>query len=168
MKRFKITGKHLPQPLTTAATVMAAVALNRCMKQKDVDKLDLVIRFKHHTDEGETFFLGKNKYEIIVDHHRITHDSWGREYEPDERIAKIVNLIGHEVAHIWQYHKGDLKIKNKKLYHKGIHYHVNGNMETRLQRYMDLPYEKEARGEEEGHMLAFLIKWKQLQTEGIV
>ena len=65
MKRFKITGKHLPSTLTTAATVMTAVALNRCMKKEDVDKLDLTIRFKHHTDEGETFFLGKNKYEIL-------------------------------------------------------------------------------------------------------
>ena len=58
---------------------------------------------------------------------------------------------------------------NYRLIMKMIHTeNVNGDMETRLQRYMDLPYEKEARGEEEGHMLAFLIKWKQLQTEGIV
>ena len=72
-ERFKITGRHLTANIdSTAATVMVPQLLNRCMKKEDVDKLDLVIRFKHPVNEAETFFLGKNKYEIVVDHHRIT------------------------------------------------------------------------------------------------
>ena len=163
MKGFKITGRNLPENLSTAATVMTAVSPDRMMGKKNRDKLDIRIRFKHHTSEGEAIPLGKYKYDVIIDHHRITHDAWGREFAQDERIAKIVNFVGHEMVHVWQYFKGDLILKNKKLYHHNLNHTVNGDQE-----YFDLPFEEEARGKEEGHMYAFLVRWKQLQEEGIV
>ena len=50
--KFKITGQHLPDRMTTASTVMTAVSLDRMMGKENRDKLDLRLRFKHHHSEG--------------------------------------------------------------------------------------------------------------------
>lgn len=168
MRKFKTTGRNLPKDLSEAATVMTVVALDRLMETKDINKLDIVIRFRHHSSPGEVFCLSKNKYEIIIDHHQVVEDAWGRKYPPEERVAKVVSLVGHEITHLWQYYTGQLKYKNKKLLHLNKHYVVSGTEEDQLQQYFDLPFEEEARGKEEGHMLAFLIKWKLLKEQGIV
>ena len=161
--KFKITGQHLPDRMTTASTVMTAVSLDRMMGKENRDKLDLRLRFKHHHAEGEAIPYNKYKYDVIVDHHRITHDAWGREYHPDERIVKICNIVCHEMVHVWQYFKEDLVHQGPKLYYKGVHYEADS-----LQSYFDQPFEEEARGKEEGHMIAFLKKWRELESEGIV
>tara|TARA_B100000085_G_scaffold68132_1_gene60891 strand:- start:128 stop:535 length:408 start_codon:yes stop_codon:yes gene_type:complete len=134
------------------------------MGKENRDKLDLRLRFKHHHSEGEAIPYSKYKYDVIIDHHRITHDAWNREYHPDERVVKVCSIVCHEMVHVWQYFKGDLvHHKNGNLLYKGNHFPA----ET-LQAYFDQPFEEEARGKEEGHMIAFLKRWRELESEGIV
>jgi len=160
---FKITGRNLPDRLSTAATVMTAVSLDRMIGKENRDSLDLTLRFKHHHSEGEAIPHSFRKYEVIVDYHRITHDAWNREFHPDERICKVVNIVAHEMTHVAQYIQGTLVYVEGNLYYKGVHHEADS-----LQKYFDMPYEEEARGKEEGHMVAFLKKWKELEKDGIV
>ena len=160
---FKITGRNLPDRLSTAATVMTAVSLDRMIGKENRDTLDLTLRFKHHHSEGEAIPHSFNKYEVIVDWHRITHDAWNREYHPDERIVKVCTIVAHEMVHVAQYFRGELVFVDGNLYYKGVHHEPSS-----LQAYFDLPHEEEARGKEEGHLIAFLKKWKELEKQGIV
>ena len=163
MKKFKITGRNLPSQLSTAATVMTVISLDRMIGEENRAILDVTIRFKHHDAEGEAIRKSKNRYEVIVDHHRITHDAWNREYGPDERTVKIVNIVAHEMTHVAQYYRGTLVKKSDLLYHHGVNHAVDD-----LQTYFDAPYEEEARGKEEGHMIAFLHTWKKLIDDGVI
>lgn len=67
------------------------------------------------------------------------------------------------MVHVWQYFKGDLVHQGPQLYYKGVHYEADS-----LQSYFDQPFEEEARGKEEGHMIAFLKKWRELESEGVL
>ena len=103
-------------------------------------------------------------FDVIVDSYRITQDAWGREYHEDERISKLMQVLAHELSHVKQYIVGDLQTEVSGFaIWKGERFSPED-----LQSYFDLPFEKEARGEEEGHMFAFLQRYTELQKEGIV
>ena len=75
-----------------------------------------------------------------------------------------MQILAHELTHVKQYIVGDLKTEESGYaIWKGETYSPRD-----LQSYFDLPFEKEARGEEEGHMFAFLTRYKQLQEEGVI
>tara|TARA_Y100000034_G_scaffold107033_1_gene136199 strand:+ start:300 stop:800 length:501 start_codon:yes stop_codon:yes gene_type:complete len=166
MKNFKVTGKSIPESWSTAATVMSVIALDRLIGKDAREKLDLRVRFKHHHSEGEAVVRDASlkSFDVIVDSYRITQDAWGREYHEDERISKLMQVLAHELSHVKQYIVGDLQTKVSGFaIWKGERFSPED-----LQSYFDLPFEKEARGEEEGHMFAFLQRYTELQKEGIV
>jgi hypothetical protein len=124
------------------------------------------VRFKRHHSEGEAVVRDASlkSFDVIVDSYRITQDAWGREYHEDERISKLMQVLAHELSHVKQYIVGDLQTEVSGFaIWKGERFSPED-----LQSYFDLPFEKEARGEEEGHMFAFLQRYTELQKEGIV
>ncbi len=166
MKNFKVTGKSIPESWSIAATVMSVIALDRLIGKDAREKLDLRVRFKHHHSEGEAVVRDASlkSFDVIVDSYRITQDAWGREYHEDERISKLMQVLAHELSHVKQYIVGDLQTEVSGFaIWKGERFSPED-----LQSYFDLPFEKEARGEEEGHMFAFLQRYTELQKEGIV
>jgi hypothetical protein len=166
MKNFKVTGKSIPESWSTAATVMSVIALDRLVGKEIRETIDLRVRFKHHHSEGEAVVRDASlkSFDVIVDSYRITQDAWGREYHEDERISKLMQVLAHELSHVKQYIVGDLQTEVSGFaIWKGERFSPED-----LQSYFDLPFEKEARGEEEGHMFAFLQRYTELQKEGIV
>ena len=167
MKNFKVTGKSIPESWSTAAVVMSVIALDRLTGKDAREKLDLRVRFKHHHSEGEAIVRDKvslNKFDVIIDPYRVVADAWGRVFPDDERVVKLMQILAHELTHVKQYIVGDLKTEESGYaIWKGETYSPRD-----LQSYFDLPFEKEARGEEEGHMFAFLTRYKQLQEEGVI
>ena len=167
MKKFKVTGKSIPDSWSTAAVVMSVIALDRLIGKDAREKLDLRVRFKHHHSEGETVVRDKvslDKFDVIIDPYRIVKDAWDRVFPDDERVTKLMQILAHELVHVKQYIVGDLRTEESGYaIWKGERFSPED-----LQSYFDLPFEKEARGEEEGHMFAFLIRNKQLQEEGVI
>ena len=167
MKKFKVTGKSIPESWSTAATVMSVIALDRLVGKDVREELDLRVRFKHHHAEGEAVVRDKDsleKFDVIVDPYRVVKDAWGRDFHDDERVSKLMQVLAHELTHVKQYIVGDLKIEESGYaIWKGEKFSPED-----LQSYFDLPFEKEARGEEEGHMFAFLTRYTELIKEGVI
>ena len=104
-------------------------AFDECKKIFKVDDVNLLIRnIRKRSTVGS---YSNNKKQINLDLRRF-------------KIKEIVSTIIHEMTHAKQYKDGRLKDKtDSKVIFENVEYKISKNMSH--QKYLDLPYEIEAR-----------------------
>ena len=73
-----------------------------------------------------------------------------------ERVLR--NVVFHELVHVKQYLVGELSWRDKGMLWKGELYDVDY-----LTEQLETPYEIEAYGREKGLLVAFFMKWKEIE-----
>ncbi len=94
-------------------------------------------------------------FRVIIDHHRLEEDNYGRKRDVTEWAHEVLKTLAHELVHVKQYVMGELSMRREGLCYRGVHYDVKT-----LTEYFELPYEIEAYGREKGLLIAFLAFWK--------
>jgi len=130
------------------------------------NNLTINLHLKHHATDGEAMiseFTNPNKpreFKIIIDHHRIEIDDFGRTLTDTEWAHSILRILAHELVHVKQYVMGELKpINNGFVYNKTFY-----SPDT-LDEYYEQPFEIEAHGREKGLLFSFLERWKEIEKE---
>ena len=130
------------------------------------NNLTINLHLKHHATDGEAMiseFTNSNKpreFKVIIDHHRIEIDEFGRTLTDTEWAHSILRILAHELVHVKQYVMGELKsINNGFVYNKTFY-----SPDT-LDEYYEQPFEIEAHGREKGLLFSFLERWKEIEKE---
>jgi len=130
------------------------------------NNLTINLHLKHHAEDGEAMiseFTNPNKpreFKVIIDHHRIEIDEFGRTLTDTEWAHSILRILAHELVHVKQYVMGELKsINNGFVYNKTFY-----SPDT-LDEYYEQPFEIEAHGREKGLLFSFLERWKEIEKE---
>jgi len=162
----RIHSKLIDSHLKTAMHAMSSYALSRLgISTRLLNNINLNIHMRHHDHEGETYVHDDanekrpRDFVIILDHHQMNKDEYGRERGDTEWGHKILETLAHELVHVKQYIRGELSAGGPtSLSWKGVQYHIED-----IRDYYDLPYEVEARGRERGLLIGFLIQWNDMQ-----
>ena len=99
-------------------------------------------------------------FKVIIDHHRLEVDNYGRERDTTEWAHEVLKTLAHELVHVKQYVMGELSMRRAGLCYRGVHHVVDT-----LTEYFELPYEIEAYGREKGLLISFLAFWKSISEE---
>ena len=130
------------------------------------NNLTINLHLKHHATDGEAMiseFTNPNKpreFKVIIDHHRIEIDDFGRTLTDTEWAYSILRILAHELVHVKQYVMGELKPINN-----GFVYNEKFYSPDTLEEYYDQPFEIEAHGREKGLLFSFLERWKEIEKE---
>ena len=130
------------------------------------NNLTINLHLKHHATDGEAMiseFTNSNKpreFKVIIDHHRIEIDEFGRTLTDTEWAHSILRILAHELVHVKQYVMGELKSINN-----GFVYNEKFYSPDTLEEYYDQPFEIEAHGREKGLLFSFLERWKEIEIE---
>ena len=162
----KIHSKHIDANLKTAMHAMCGYALSRLgISTRLSNNISLNIHMRHSEHEGESFVHDDanekrpRDFVIILDHHQMNRDEYGRERGDTEWGHKILETLGHELVHVKQYLTGDLTgTSGVALYWKGTKFEVED-----WRDYFETPYEVEAHGRERGLLIGFLVQWNDMQ-----
>ena len=179
--KIKIHSRNYDKEFRWALYAMVEFSLAKLVPSKRLrNNLEIDVHLKRHSHEGEAKLHEKadryrpRKFRIIIDHHRLEKDTYGREKNETEWAHDVLRTLAHELVHVKQYITGELTWRKwtwrkdsvtfsanvDGLYWKGLHYDA-----TDLREYFDLPYEIEAYGREKGLLLSFLAFWAGLIEE---
>tara|TARA_B100001939_G_scaffold321358_1_gene310908 strand:- start:494 stop:949 length:456 start_codon:yes stop_codon:yes gene_type:complete len=146
---------------------MTEFAMARLVESKRLrNNLSIDVHFRHHSAEGEAMIdhdtnpYRPRHFRVIIDHHRLETDNYGRKRDVTEWAHEVLKTLAHELVHVKQYVMGDLSMRREGLCYRGVHYDVKT-----LTEYFELPYEIEAYGREKGLLIAFLAFWKSICEE---
>ena len=164
----KIHSKHIDANLKTAMHAMCGYALSRLgISTRLSNNISLNIHMRHSDHEGESSVHedGNEKrprdFVIILDHHQMDRDEYGRKRTDTEWGHRILETLAHELVHVKQYVRGELTGGPVAgLYWKGTRFVVEDYRD-----YYELPYEVEARGKERGLLIGFLVKWTDMEDK---
>ena len=150
-----------------ALYAMTEFAMARLVESKRLrNNLSIDVHFRHHSAEGEAMIdhdtnpYRPRHFRVIIDHHRLETDNYGRKRDVTEWAHEVLKTLAHELVHVKQYVMGDLSMRREGLCYRGVHYDVKT-----LTEYFELPYEIEAYGREKGLLIAFLAFWKSICEE---
>jgi len=165
--RVKIHCKKFDTEFKMALYAMTEFAMARLVESKRLrNNLSIDVHFRHHSAEGEAMIdhdtnpYRPRHFRVIIDHHRLETDNYGRKRDVTEWAHEVLKTLAHELVHVKQYVMGDLSMRREGLCYRGIHYDVKT-----LTEYFELPYEIEAYGREKGLLIAFLAFWKSISEE---
>ena len=164
----KIHSKHVDANLKTAMHAMCGYALSRLGISTRLSKnINLNIHMRHSEHEGESYVHDDanvkrpRDFVIVLDHHQMDRDEYGRERPDTEWGHKILETLAHELVHVKQYIKRELTgTSGVGLYWKGTKFELED-----FRDYYELPYEVEARGNERGLLIGFLVQWNDMQDD---
>jgi len=162
----KIHSKHIDANLKTAMHAMCGYALSRLGISTRLSKnINLNIHMRHSEHEGESYVHDDanskrpRDFVIVLDHHQMDKDEYGRKRGDTEWGHKILETLAHELVHVKQYIKRELTgTSGVGLYWKGTKFELED-----FRDYYELPYEVEARGKERGLLIGFLVQWNDMQ-----
>ena len=167
MMDIKVHGKHLDRKLKVAMMAMCHHALKELgVSERLRNRLTLNIHLRHHAAEGEAMFdefanvYRPREFRIVLDHHRMLVDDYGRKKGDTEWAHDILRTLAHELVHVKDYVLGDLAMRKEGMVYRGVHYNVDSLLE-----YFKLPYEIEAYGREKGLLVSFLAFWNNIEDE---
>jgi len=165
--RVKIHCKKFDTEFKMALYAMTEFAMARLVESKRLrNNLSIDVHFRHHSAEGEAMIdhdtnpYRPRHFRVIIDHHRLETDNYGRKRDVTEWAHEVLKTLAHELVHVKQYVMGDLSMRREGLCYRGVHYDVKT-----LTEYFELPYEIEAYGREKGLLIAFLAFWKSISEE---
>ena len=167
--RVKIHARGIEDTLRVALSAMTDHIMKQLVPSKKLRNfISIDIRLKHHDQFGEAILVdpdGAGRYrarvfDIILDHHRMKEDDYGRVRGDTEWCHEILKTLGHELVHVKQYVTGELNWREAGLTYKGAHYDPGNLLE-----YFELPYEIEAYGRERGLLVSFLVYWANIEKE---
>jgi len=165
--RVKIHCKKFDTEFKMALYAMTEFAMARLVESKRLrNNLSIDVHFRHHSAEGEAMIdhdtnpYRPRHFRVIIDHHRLESDNYGRKRDVTEWAHEVLKTLAHELVHVKQYVMGDLSMRREGLCYRGVHYDVKT-----LTEYFELPYEIEAYGREKGLLIAFLAFWKSISEE---
>lgn len=168
--RISIHSRKVDKCIKDAMYGMAGYSLGKLLPKmvdkNQLDDLEIDIHMRKHSDGGEakikdgTDPINPRKFQIIIDHHKMNHDDYGRRRGDDEWVHRILETLAHEMVHIKQYITGELTWETGSLYWKGKNFNPKDYIE-----YYDLPYEIEAHGRERGLFIGFLSIWDELKEK---
>ena len=165
--RVKIHCKKFDAEFKMALYAMTEFAMARLVESKRLrNNLSIDVHFRHHSAEGEAMIdhdtnpYRPRHFRVIIDHHRLETDNYGRKRDVTEWAHEVLKTLAHELVHVKQYVMGDLSMRREGLCYRGVHYDVKT-----LTEYFELPYEIEAYGREKGLLIAFLAFWKSISEE---
>ena len=162
----RIHSKHIDANLKTAMHAMCGYALSRLGISTRLSKnINLNIHMRHSEHEGESYVHDDanvkrpRDFVIVLDHHQMDRDEYGRKRGDTEWGHKILETLAHELVHVKQYIKRELTgTSGVGLYWKGTKFELED-----FRDYYELPYEVEARGNERGLLIGFLVQWNDMQ-----
>lgn len=165
--RVKIHCKKFDTEFKMALYAMTEFAMARLVESKRLrNNLSIDVHFRHHSAEGEAMIdhdtnpYRPRHFRVIIDHHRLETDNYGRKRDVTEWAHEVLKTLAHELVHVKQYVMGELSMRREGLCYRGVHYDVKT-----LTEYFELPYEIEAYGREKGLLIAFLAFWKSISEE---
>jgi len=165
--RVKIHCKKFDNEFKMALYAMTEFAMARLVESKRLrNNLSIDVHFRHHSAEGEAMIdhdtnpYRPRHFRVIIDHHRLETDNYGRKRDVTEWAHEVLKTLAHELVHVKQYVMGELSMRREGLCYRGVHYDVKT-----LTEYFELPYEIEAYGREKGLLIAFLAFWKSICEE---
>jgi hypothetical protein len=164
----KIHSKHIDANLKTAMHAMCGYALSRLgISTRLSNNINLNIHMRHSEHEGESYVHDDanskrpRDFVIVLDHHQMDRDEYGRKRPDTEWGHKILETLAHELVHVKQYIKRELTgTSGVGLYWKGTKFELEDFID-----YYELPYEVEARGKERGLLIGFLVQWNDMQDD---
>jgi len=163
--RIKLHARNIDRKFRTALKVCVEHTLNELKVSKRMrDNLSINVHLRHHSCEGEakisewTNRYRPREFDIIIDHHRLTFDEYGREKGETEWAHDVLKTLCHELVHVSDYVSGELTWRDRGLLWKGEWFDVKT-----MSDYFKLPYEIRAYGMEKGLLLSFLDFWKECE-----
>jgi len=159
--KIRIHGKNLSKKFRFGVLGMTELSLLDLLDNSKVCKnLEVDVHFRHYSDIGEAivhedeFRRYPRRFRVIIDPYRLEVDDYDRKRNDEEVVSEMFRVLGHELVHVKQYVVGDLAIKAKGLYWKGVKTDVNS-----LKDYFKSPWEIEAYGLEQYLLKNFLEFW---------
>lgn len=165
--KVKIHCKKFDTEFKMALYAMTEFAMARLVESKRLrNNIAIDVHFRHHSAEGEAMIdhhtnpYRPRHFRVVIDHHRLEKDNYGRTREVTEWAHEVLKTLAHELVHVKQYVMGELSMRKEGLCYRGVHHNVDT-----LTEYFELPYEIEAYGREKGLLIAFLAFWKGICEE---
>ena len=164
---IKLHARKIDTRLRVALYAMTEFAMAKLVPSNRLRKnISLNIHLKHHSESGEAMMSEyanpkrPREFKVIIDHHRLEVDNYGRERDTTEWAHEVLKTLAHELVHVKQYVMGELSMRREGLCYRGVHHVVDT-----LTEYFELPYEIEAYGREKGLLISFLAFWKSISEE---
>ena len=165
--KVKVHCKKFDNEFKMALYAMTEFAMARLVESKRLrNNLSIDVHFRHHSAEGEAMLHEEadlyrpRSFKVIIDHHRLEVDNYGRERDTTEWAHEVLKTLAHELVHVKQYVMGELSMRREGLCYRCVHHVVDT-----LTEYFELPYEIEAYGREKGLLISFLAFWKSISEE---
>ena len=163
--KVKLHAKGIDRKFRMALRVCVEHTLSELGVSKRLkDNLTVNLHLRHHEAEGEakvsewTNRYRPREFKVIVDHHRLTLDEYGREKSETEWAHDVLKTVCHELVHVSDYISGELSWRDSGLLWRG----VNCPADTQVEYFL-LPYEVKAYGMEKGLLLSFLGFWEEVE-----
>ena len=163
MMEIKLHARNIDSKFRMGLKVCVEHTLSELGVSKRLrDNLRINLHLRHHAAEGEakisewTNRYRPREFDVIIDHHRLTYDEYGREKGETEWAHDVLKTLCHELVHVSDYVSGELTWRDSGLLWKGVNYEA----ET-LSDYFKLPYEIKAYGMEKGLLISFLEFWME-------
>ena len=164
---IKLYARNIDNKLRTALYAMTSFAMAELVPSKRLrNNISINVHLKHHEEDGEAMLEEyANRYrprdfKVIIDHHRAEIDDYGRTRTDTEWGHTILRILAHELVHVKQYLVGDMTCRTKGMLWRGVMF-----APEYLTEQLKTPYEVEAYGKEEGLLVSFFIKWKEIEEE---
>ena len=165
--KVKIHCKKFDTEFKMGLYAMVEFAMARLVESKRLrNNISIDVHFRHHSAEGEAMIdshantYRPREFRVIIDHHRLEKDSYGRVRDTTEWAHEVLKTLAHELVHVKQYVMGELSMRKEGLCYRGVHHNVDT-----LTEYFELPYEIEAYGREKGLLVSFLAFWKDISEQ---
>ena len=167
MLKVKLHAKGIDSKFRMALRVCVEHTLKELGVSKRLrDRLEVSLHLRHHAAEGEAMIsewadrYRPREFRIIIDHHRLTHDEYGREKSETEWAHDVIKTLCHELVHVSDYISGELSWRDSGLLWRGVKHDADT-----LADYFKLPYEIRAYGMEKGLLISFLDFWKECEEK---
>ena len=159
--KIRIHGKNLSKTFRFGVLGITELSLLDLLDNSKVCKnLEVDVHFRHYSDIGEAmvhedeFRRYPRRFRVIIDPYRLEADYYDCENSDEKVTNETFRVLGHELVHVKQYVVGDLSIKAKGMYWKGVKTNVNS-----LKDYFKSPWEVEAYGLEQYLLMNSLDFW---------
>jgi len=164
---IKIHARNIDSRLKIALYAMTEFAMARLVPSKRLrNNVSINIHLKHHDEGGEAMLSeDANKYrprdfKVIIDHHQAEIDNYDRTRTDTEWGHEILKTLAHELVHVKQYVMGELTYRTHGMVWKKVTYAPDNIID-----YFETPFEIEAYGREKGLLVAFLVRWSEIEEE---
>ena len=165
--KIKLHAKGIDKRFRMALRVCVEHTLEELGVSKRLrDNLTVNLHLRHHAAEGEakvsewTNRYRPREFKVIIDHHRLTLDEYGREKSETEWAHDVLKTVCHELVHVSDYVSGELSWRDSGLLWRG----VNCPADTQVEYFL-LPYEVKAYGMEKGLLVSFLGFWEEVERK---